>query len=175
MERGSNFTLTGLGSSLLTGPITSLPMPPPDPPMAANGRISTAMAARPATIFFETFFATVTWAGSYPSFLMVTTVSPLSGTKNVHGVAPVIPLDNVTRAPVGSEFMKRVSLVVPHPEQKTINTTVSIFIALFISPLPSSVLVSLLSDWVSIQMQHRIDRPPSRPEDPHPRFDCPDH
>jgi hypothetical protein len=87
------------------------------------------MAARPATIFFETFFATVTSAGSYPSFSMVTTVFSFSGTTNEHGVAPTIPLDNVTRAPVGSEFMKRVSFVVPHPEQQTIKATVTIFIA----------------------------------------------
>jgi hypothetical protein len=79
--------------------------------------------------FFETFFATVTCAGSYPSFSMVTTVFTFSGTTNEHGVAPTIPLDNVTRAPVGSEFMKRVSFVVPRPVQQTIKASVTIFIA----------------------------------------------
>jgi hypothetical protein len=97
--------------------------------MAAIGATIKNAAARPATILLETFFATVTCACSNPSFSMVTTVSPLVGTKNEHGVFPAIPLDNVTRAPVGSEFIKRVSFVVPHPEQQTIKATVTIFIA----------------------------------------------
>ena len=73
---------------------------------------------------------------------MVTKVFSLNGTRNEHGVDPVIPLDNVTRAPVGSELIKSVSLVVPHPVQTTAKAIVANFIMQFIVPGSPFVLAS---------------------------------